>query len=422
MKKLFTAFLASAALLSSGSAFAEGPQKVTGFTSLGGSWVLSVGDNYLEKQTDILYSGSTEEGGAYYTDPLNNYWPFRLANESGSRTVTLHREYIGKSEDLFVYQEPYTYKKGDPNLNFQDVSGTVSSDFYTIAFTGNVGLAWGLYNDEEGTDRVGFASILDIVSVNRPAGWGGAWKDLGNATFVDGWVLPALGYEQEENAYAVKLQQSTENEHLYRLVNPYRTGPAAWENLYMGSGYIVFDVSDPDHVIFSKTYAGFANENLGITAFYTYNRLGFWVDNNPQYTADYLIKVQPMPFTTYKDGVVALSFYLNDKGARVYDANYGTQLAPYGGNGWYRQVEVPNENPDQAGDAEPETELVPVNMTTKIYFPGVYEAAVKQVEVDANENLPVEYFNLNGVKVLNPAKGQLVIKRQGSKVTKEIVR
>ena len=175
----------------------------------------------------------------------------------------------------------------------------------------------------------------------------------------------------------------------------------------MGSGYIVFDVSDPDHVIFSKTYAGFANENLGVTAFYTYNRLGYYVENFPQYTVDYIISVQPMPFTTYKDGVVTLSSYLNNSGATVYDANYGSQLLPNGGNGWYRQVD---------------DNVVPVNMTTKIYFPGVYEAAVKQVEVDANENLPVEYFNLNGVKVLNPAKGQLVIKRQGSKVTKEIVR
>ncbi len=40
-------------------------------------------------------------------------------------------------------------------------------------------------------------------------------------------------------------------------------------------------------------------------------------------------------------------------------------------------------------------------------------------EVSADENAPVEYFNLQGVRVANPANG-LFIKKQGSKVTKVI--
>ncbi len=39
-----------------------------------------------------------------------------------------------------------------------------------------------------------------------------------------------------------------------------------------------------------------------------------------------------------------------------------------------------------------------------------------------NENAPVEYFNLQGMKVNNPAAGQLVIRRQGNKVSKMVVR
>ncbi len=37
-------------------------------------------------------------------------------------------------------------------------------------------------------------------------------------------------------------------------------------------------------------------------------------------------------------------------------------------------------------------------------------------------NAPVEYFNLQGVKVSEPAKGQLVIRRQGAKATKVVIR
>ena len=52
---------------------------------------------------------------------------------------------------------------------------------------------------------------------------------------------------------------------------------------------------------------------------------------------------------------------------------------------------------------------------------GIYaEAAVDNVEVDS-ANAPVEYFNLQGVKVINPAKG-LYIRVQGSSVSKVYLR
>lgn len=40
------------------------------------------------------------------------------------------------------------------------------------------------------------------------------------------------------------------------------------------------------------------------------------------------------------------------------------------------------------------------------------------VAVDADA--PVEYFNLQGMRVVNPSKGSLVIRRQGTKVAKVI--
>ena len=46
--------------------------------------------------------------------------------------------------------------------------------------------------------------------------------------------------------------------------------------------------------------------------------------------------------------------------------------------------------------------------------------AIENVTVDFDENAPVEYFNLQGVRVENPANG-LYIMRQGSKVAKVIL-
>ena len=48
-------------------------------------------------------------------------------------------------------------------------------------------------------------------------------------------------------------------------------------------------------------------------------------------------------------------------------------------------------------------------------------AGVSNIVVD-NNNAPVEYFNLQGVRVANPAAGQLVIKRQGTEVSKMLVK
>lgn len=51
---------------------------------------------------------------------------------------------------------------------------------------------------------------------------------------------------------------------------------------------------------------------------------------------------------------------------------------------------------------------------------GFVSAAINNVSADFDENAPVEYFNLQGVRVENPANG-LYIKRQGNKVAKVIL-
>ena len=51
-------------------------------------------------------------------------------------------------------------------------------------------------------------------------------------------------------------------------------------------------------------------------------------------------------------------------------------------------------------------------------------AGIENVAADAefDANAPVEYFNLQGIRVATPEAGQLLIKRQGNKATKVIIR
>lgn len=54
-----------------------------------------------------------------------------------------------------------------------------------------------------------------------------------------------------------------------------------------------------------------------------------------------------------------------------------------------------------------------------IYIPSA-TSAITEIEA-ADENIPVEYFNLQGIRVANPENG-LYIRRQGNKVSKVLVK
>ncbi|MDE6160621.1 MAG: hypothetical protein K2F77_03075, partial [Muribaculaceae bacterium] len=56
----------------------------------------------------------------------------------------------------------------------------------------------------------------------------------------------------------------------------------------------------------------------------------------------------------------------------------------------------------------------------KVYIDREGSAGI--ADITADENAPVEYFNLQGIRVAEPQAGQFVIRRQGSKVTKLLVK
>lgn len=61
-----------------------------------------------------------------------------------------------------------------------------------------------------------------------------------------------------------------------------------------------------------------------------------------------------------------------------------------------------------------------VKIRKNVYFPED-PSSLEAVEA-ADENAPVEYYNLQGVRINEPAAGQIVIRRQGANVTKMVVR
>lgn len=234
------------------------------------------------------------------------------------------------------------------------------------------------------------------------------WTSLGDAEFTDGWVLPMFSMDQTQNKYMVELQQNNDNKDLYRLVDPYHGNfPMKQYNTCDKIGYIQFNVADPDHVVFEPVEAGFANSEAGITKFYCLNTLTYYIGSfaamGYPFSAEEVVEMlgEEAAYTTFKDGVVSLTSYIDPEDGEIFDACFGIQGSIYGGYGW---------------SPEDETLEAP-SMEARIVFPD--HVAISNVAAD-NVSAPVQYFNLQGIRVASPEAGQLLIRRQGSE-SKKIV-
>lgn len=87
-------------------------------------------------------------------------------------------------------------------------------------------------------------------------------------------------------------------------------------------------------------------------------------------------------------------------------------------------ITVPNWNAFyyQFGTGEQYYFFPMINTTIELDMELPYnDAGVEAIAVD-NSNAPVEYYNLQGIRVSNPEAGQLLIQRQGNKATKVVIR
>lgn len=229
------------------------------------------------------------------------------------------------------------------------------------------------------------------------------WTTVGMGKLQDGWLLPAFkDIDQTEYVYPVEIQSKDGEEGVYRVVNPYgANSPVAKVNESKAAyGFIQFNVTDPGHVYFYGTEAGFANSELGITKFYPNNILGNLIGYLPEFSIEEILSEfgaeDGFMSTTYADGVVTLPSVAASAGGFDNDANFGVQGAQFAGNGWMSNGK-------------------PKNMEAKIFMP---ETGIEAISADTD--ISVRYFNLQGVEVSRPCGG-VFIRVQGHRVTKVVL-
>lgn len=399
----------------------KGLRKADGSPSIEGWWSFYLGDYYFEDSAGgyipMGYDAAfdEEDSSVIWFTPVSEsdnddadsrlYRPFRATYDAETATLTIGVRYTGNEFGFYVFQMPFRYDAVINDLVYLDsFDVTFNAEEGTLEFPQDHGIDWAGYDSmvpimENYKGSICCYDLGAAWKFNPQASLEGEWEFIGNVTFVDPWLVPAMNLNNEENSYMVEFEQKVDEPTVYRLVNPYKSGPVAGYNGYEGDGYIVFDIADPEHVIFRAADAGFENWAIigGIYNFYCYNALGYMAELYPDYTVEELVtQFDYIPNTRYTDNKVILGS-MTQNGATVYDANFGFQLNPFGGNFFQG-----------------------IKMTGSITFPLWFDAAVGAIAVDENAN--VEYYNLNGIRISNPQPGQLVIKRAGSTVTKEIIR
>ena len=363
-------------------------RKAADVSSLEGTWEFQLGDYYFQTSTNttlyVNFEATVDGNTVAFEDPEGDYLPFVGTYNSSTGNITFQRGYLGSTGQYYVYQEPFVYNWDTNDLDFQNISARFDSQSGSLIFSADNGIAWGAYTSQTASSPAGYFDIFDLEGAIQTEGGGsgsgedeGDWTDVGMATFMDGWVLPLFGMDQTQasNQYEVLLQQNATNPTVYRLVNPYQSGPAAMYNENKTGGYITFDITDPDHVAFLKSEAGFAYSGAGISKFYCYNYLGCLMEIFEMNAADVVeVMEDEMPVTTFKDGVIYLGTYDDPQYGLTYDANFGYQADPTGGYTWQ----------DKDGND--------VNMTAKIIFPKTEPSlSINEVKSNAYPNGDVNF-------------------------------
>lgn len=408
-----TVYMANVYFYKQGTVPPTPERDVTGdYSGTFGDFYFRGGIGYFEDDVHIAQDGTTVTltSDALYTPVTGTLDPatgaISFANEAvGSVTIEGSNYYV-RFEPMH-YEAPET-EDGDGQIVFSSFSATYSPETREISFPADHGFSWIAYSDEAMTAKAGTLEMFDVVKltwIDPSIDPNEGWTSLGQATFQDGWVLPAFGIDQtdRENWYKVELQQNDANENVYRLVDPYQGDcPVASTNESTKTGYIQFDVTDPDHVVFATDVkAGFAsNSVLGIRYLYCYNGLAYFM-NAKDLSVDEAVAAlsQGIPgykFSTYKDGIVTLPSWVDEEGDVMSESCFGISLTP-GYYGW--QDETKNS----------------LNMETKIFFPGA--DSIREVNA-ASEAAPEVYYNLHGQRIAKPTVPGLYIRNN----TKVVVR
>lgn len=228
------------------------------------------------------------------------------------------------------------------------------------------------------------------------------WEDTGiTVQYTDDLFLPL--FKEAPMTFNVPLQKSKDDPAAFALVDPYKEliGQIGAPNITYDDAAthrMIFHVDGTDLVWFEDFNSGILYEEEGITSemvFYT--QVGQLCESNG---AENVAARYPTGFGHFENGTITYPITMSVPQTDGTTKNFYNWLVEWNGN----IIGGGNDNDAFKISGLPTP------------------AGVKDIAVDTNdENAPVEYFNLQGARVSEPAAG-LYIRRQGKTVTKVVIK
>ena len=255
-------------------------------------------------------------------------------------------------------------------------------------------------------DRTGYFMLgMDFQAERQlPYEWIDAeWEDVGMATYKDIYFPMAKMQDGSDIIWEVKALRNKTNPCLIALDNPYGAGTPLNE-----AEYVVVAPNRPGHIIFDTTNPDVVCMYSGV---YTFSQEGEDPDSGQTFTSDlYCYNVEGYYHFVLEDDINNIIVILNNQDKSASWMADDNKLEIYNGI-FGLDMEFNKDYSWKEYECEGWVE----------FADGVLTNGVESV-VGEDNNAPAEYYTLQGVRVNNPAKGQVVIVRKGNKAYKTIAK
>lgn len=345
--------------------------------SIEGYYDFTLGDYYFQGaagavtvSSNLTLDGTTvtitSESEYFFTDLVGTY--DAATNELSFSTIKLGTIQLQGGTNGYYAFEPFVYTETDGKGSIKPtvVKGKYDPAAGTISFEADHGFSWPVYSDADYTNLLGQLDVWDVLGMKKGVDPEAGWTDMDKpAKWMDRMVWPMF-MEAAPTEKEITVQVNEDKPGMYRMIAPFAD--------IAGDANIILDATDPENVTIDVQDSGIYDSQMGEC---------------------YIVSTTKALADPSQGGIITM------KGNRIefpaksiwfYFPSYNQESVYY------------NDTQTEAGYLEFPTD----------------DSGVADIVID--ENAPVEYYNLQGVRVANPAQGELVIIRQGSKAIKSIIR
>ena len=360
----------------------------TANASISGQYLMYLGDYYTDNGLgEFELSAVIQQLGDKIVISCNYFvQPVTAKYEEATGKITFVQEKFGEIQlqggtTAYYRFEPFSWDTTNNKVISGDYDVYYDAANGVIEFPEDHGFSWAAYKDNRYMLSLGYLRIFDVFDFEDAA----HWNYLGNGVFTDNAVGPYITGTTIP-PYEVAVLQSTIEPTIYMVTDPWF---GTYEELGMNkfSPTIYLDATDKENVLLIL-------QSTGIKEYDKNDKpVGLYLVTNDGYLSEYMLEEPetPQAYTTLTADDTSITFTFNPRSLVLALTSSGNA---YG-----------------IGDTA---------STLVVALEGDANSSVSDITVD--KNAPVEYFNLQGVRIDNPAAGQVVIKRQGTKVTKTLVR